>query len=177
MPVPVTLAHNYTSVRHLEFYIQGGEHIMLTAPLNVGRLRRDQGEPLCWTPSRARGPAALPHWDDPVDRMPTCRTRIRTAYRITGRTPGAGVPRAGGVRLRPGPGGVALVAVDELDKIESAELAQQLLNEIKGVFGVDGTRFLVSVSDDALGSRTPGRRRPRRLRQRVRPDRAFAGLS
>ncbi|MFC7615286.1 hypothetical protein ACFQV2_19030 [Actinokineospora soli] len=52
----------------------------------------------------------------------------------------------------PRPDGVVLVAVDELDKIESAELAQQFLNEIKGVFGVDGTRFLVSVSDDALAT-------------------------
>ncbi|WP_410641727.1 hypothetical protein [Amycolatopsis sp. lyj-346] len=51
-----------------------------------------------------------------------------------------------------GPDGVVLIAVDELDKIESAELAQQFLNEIKGVFGVDGTRFLVSVSDDALAA-------------------------
>ncbi len=51
-----------------------------------------------------------------------------------------------------GADGAVLIAVDELDKIESAELAQQFLNEIKGVFGVDGTRFLVSVSDDALAA-------------------------
>ncbi|MFC0430610.1 hypothetical protein [Kutzneria buriramensis] len=50
------------------------------------------------------------------------------------------------------PGCVVLIAVDELDKIESAELAQQFLNEIKGVFGVEGTRFWVSVSDDALAA-------------------------
>lgn len=38
------------------------------------------------------------------------------------------------------------VGIDELDKIESAEQAQAFLNEIKGLFGVPGCQFLVSVS-------------------------------
>jgi hypothetical protein len=45
-----------------------------------------------------------------------------------------------------------VVAIDELDKIESVEQAQRFINEIKGVFGVDHAQFLVSVSDDALAS-------------------------
>ncbi len=45
-----------------------------------------------------------------------------------------------------------IVAVDELDKIQSADRAQQFVNEIKSVFGAPGTQFLVSVSEDALAS-------------------------
>jgi hypothetical protein len=45
-----------------------------------------------------------------------------------------------------------IVAVDELDKIDDPERAQQFINEIKGIFGVDRTQFLVSLSDDALAS-------------------------
>jgi len=45
-----------------------------------------------------------------------------------------------------------IIAVDELDKIESADDAQRFVNEIKGIFGAPGTQFLVSVSEDALAS-------------------------
>lgn len=45
-----------------------------------------------------------------------------------------------------------IIAVDELDKISSAEDAQKFVNEIKGVFGARGTQFVVSVSEDALAS-------------------------
>jgi hypothetical protein len=45
-----------------------------------------------------------------------------------------------------------IVAIDELDKIEDAEQAQRFINEIKGIFGVEGARFLVSVSEEALAS-------------------------
>jgi energy-coupling factor transporter ATP-binding protein EcfA2 len=45
-----------------------------------------------------------------------------------------------------------IIAVDELDKIDSADLAQQFVNEIKSVFAAPGTQFLVSVSEDALAS-------------------------
>jgi hypothetical protein len=45
-----------------------------------------------------------------------------------------------------------IIAIDELDKIESVDRAQQFLNEIKGIFGAPGTQFLVSVSEDALAS-------------------------
>ena len=42
------------------------------------------------------------------------------------------------------------IGVDELDKIGSAEQAEQFLNEIKGIFGIPHVYFMVSVSDDAL---------------------------
>jgi hypothetical protein len=45
-----------------------------------------------------------------------------------------------------------IIAVDELDKIGSADRAQQFVNEIKSIFGAAGTQFLVSVSEDALAS-------------------------
>jgi hypothetical protein len=44
------------------------------------------------------------------------------------------------------------IGVDELDKIGSAQQAERFLNEIKGVFGIPHTYFLVSVSDDAMTS-------------------------
>lgn len=45
-----------------------------------------------------------------------------------------------------------IIAIDELDKIDDPERAQAFVNEIKGVFGVPGAQFLVSVSEDALAS-------------------------
>lgn len=42
------------------------------------------------------------------------------------------------------------IGVDELDKIGSADQAEQFLNEIKGIFGIPYLYFMVSVSDDAL---------------------------
>lgn len=45
-----------------------------------------------------------------------------------------------------------IIAIDELDKIESADDAQRFVNGIKGIFGAPGTQFLVSVSEDALAS-------------------------
>jgi hypothetical protein len=44
------------------------------------------------------------------------------------------------------------IGIDELDKIGSAENAEQFLNEIKGIFGIPHVYFLVSVSDDALNA-------------------------
>ncbi|NIH86842.1 hypothetical protein [Amycolatopsis granulosa] len=58
----------------------------------------------------------------------------------------AGVLRAAGVT-----DGV-VIAVDELDKIADPQKAQELVNDIKGVFDVPGCLFLVSVSDDAVVS-------------------------
>ncbi|GLZ28892.1 hypothetical protein Lesp02_10820 [Lentzea sp. NBRC 105346] len=43
-----------------------------------------------------------------------------------------------------------VIAIDELDKVEAAEDAHRFVNEIKGVFGVPGCQFLVSVSEEAL---------------------------
>lgn len=45
-----------------------------------------------------------------------------------------------------------IIAIDELDKIESDEKAQQFLNEIKAVFGVERCFYLVSVSESAMSS-------------------------
>ena len=42
------------------------------------------------------------------------------------------------------------IGVDELDKIGSADQAENFLNEIKGIFGVPFLYFMISVSDDAL---------------------------
>jgi hypothetical protein len=46
----------------------------------------------------------------------------------------------------------AVVAIDELDKIESVDKARDFLNEIKGILDADNTRFLVSMSEDAMAS-------------------------
>ncbi|ALG08750.1 hypothetical protein [Kibdelosporangium phytohabitans] len=43
-----------------------------------------------------------------------------------------------------------VIAIDELDKIGQPEKAHEFVNDIKGVFGIPGCLFLVSVSDDAF---------------------------
>ena len=43
-----------------------------------------------------------------------------------------------------------VIGIDELDKMGSDASAKEFLNNIKGVFGVDGCYYLVSVSDDAM---------------------------
>lgn len=45
-----------------------------------------------------------------------------------------------------------VVAVDELDKIDSLDEMRSLLRDIKGVFDIPGVSFLVSISDEALRS-------------------------
>jgi hypothetical protein len=45
-----------------------------------------------------------------------------------------------------------VIGIDEMDKMESDESARQFLNNIKGVFGVRGCYYLVSVSEDAMSS-------------------------
>ncbi len=45
-----------------------------------------------------------------------------------------------------------VVAIDEMDKLEASDRARDFLNEIKGVFGIEGVVFLVSVSEDAMAS-------------------------
>jgi hypothetical protein len=46
--------------------------------------------------------------------------------------------------------GRMIIAIDELDKIGEPEKAHQFINDVKGVFGVPGCLFFVSVSDDAV---------------------------
>ena len=45
-----------------------------------------------------------------------------------------------------------IIGIDELDKLESDEKAQQFLDEIKAVFGLNGVFYLVSVSESAMSS-------------------------
>lgn len=45
-----------------------------------------------------------------------------------------------------------VIGIDELDKIDSDEDAQRFLNDIKGVFGVRGCYYLVSISEDAMSN-------------------------
>lgn len=45
-----------------------------------------------------------------------------------------------------------VIGIDELDKMESDEAAREFLNNVKGVFGVPGCYFLVSVSEDAMSA-------------------------
>jgi hypothetical protein len=43
-----------------------------------------------------------------------------------------------------------VIAIDELDKMESGKAANRFLNDIKAVFGIEGCFYLVSVSEDAM---------------------------
>lgn len=45
-----------------------------------------------------------------------------------------------------------VIGIDELDKMESDAAAREFLNNVKGVFGVEGCYFLVSVSEDAMSA-------------------------
>ncbi|MEU4512010.1 hypothetical protein AB0G05_21145 [Nonomuraea wenchangensis] len=44
------------------------------------------------------------------------------------------------------------IGIDELDKIGSGERAERFLNDIKGIFGLPHTYFMISVSDDAMSA-------------------------
>jgi hypothetical protein len=43
-----------------------------------------------------------------------------------------------------------LIAIDELDKIESSPLARRFLNEVKAIFGIEHCFYLIAVSEDAM---------------------------
>ena len=45
-----------------------------------------------------------------------------------------------------------VIAIDELDKIAEPGQAHEFINDVKGVFGVRGCLFLVSVSEDAMAA-------------------------
>lgn len=47
---------------------------------------------------------------------------------------------------------VVIIGIDELDKLESDERAQQFLNEIKALFGQEKCFYLVSVSESAMSN-------------------------
>jgi hypothetical protein len=48
--------------------------------------------------------------------------------------------------------GSVSIGIDELDKISSAQEAEAFVNQLKGIFGVPGCLFVVSVSEDALAA-------------------------
>jgi hypothetical protein len=48
--------------------------------------------------------------------------------------------------------GQVVIGIDEMDKMESGEVAQQFLNEIKVIFGADRVFYLVSISEGAMSS-------------------------
>lgn len=52
--------------------------------------------------------------------------------------------------------GPVVIAIDELDKMSDAERVAQLLRDIKGIFDIRGTCFLVSLSDEASRSLSLG---------------------
>lgn len=45
-----------------------------------------------------------------------------------------------------------IIGIDELDKLESDELAQQFINEIKSIFGIPKCFYLISVSENAMSN-------------------------
>jgi hypothetical protein len=57
-----------------------------------------------------------------------------------------------GFLRKAGPDRDVLVAIDELDKMESEETANRFLNEIKAIFGIEHCFYLVSVSEDAMSA-------------------------
>lgn len=99
LPVPVSIAHNYSSRHHYENYVQGADHIVVWADLNVGRLHRNAQDALCKTPSRSRhlllANAELERRDQEDGReraRPSCRRCIYTAYQLAGREPNGMLP-------------------------------------------------------------------------------------
>jgi hypothetical protein len=83
LPVQVAVCHNWT-VRHLEGYEQGADHIVLQAPLDAGRLHRDTGQTLCWTPARARQLRYVQGAAGDADRTPTCVACLTHARHLAG---------------------------------------------------------------------------------------------
>lgn len=80
-----TVRHNYTSHRHLDSYTQGADHIYLKDDLAFGRLHREAGCVLCWTPSRAKDLDHFPVEGEYDDRRPTCAACLKTARSIAER--------------------------------------------------------------------------------------------
>jgi hypothetical protein len=80
-----TVRHNYTSHRHLDGYTQGADHIYLKDSLTFGRLRREAGYVLCWTPSRAKDLDYFPVEGEYDDRWPTCKACLGKARSIAER--------------------------------------------------------------------------------------------
>jgi hypothetical protein len=45
-----------------------------------------------------------------------------------------------------------IIGIDELDKMETTDVAREFLNNVKGIFGVRNCYYLVSISEDAMGA-------------------------
>lgn len=86
LPVEVRVRHNWTLI-HTPGYVVGRDHLVLTAPLHVGRLRRDAWTALCQTPAREhdlRGLDTDPNSTYAEDRVPSCQACLRIAHRLAG---------------------------------------------------------------------------------------------
>ncbi|TNC22747.1 P-loop NTPase fold protein [Amycolatopsis alkalitolerans] len=82
--------------------------------------------------ARARQPLTYPEIIDELRKyLTTTARRLRETNRNIAATP-------------------VVVAIDELDKVASAEHAHRFVNELKALFGVPGCHFVLSVSEDAL---------------------------
>jgi hypothetical protein len=81
LPVPVEVWHNWT-VRHVDGYEQGADHIVTLGALSVGRLARPARRPLCWTPSRAHQLRHVSPQPGDEARVPDCKACLRIAERI-----------------------------------------------------------------------------------------------
>jgi hypothetical protein len=102
LPVKVVVVHNYTSARHLDGYVQGAEHILLTEELHRGRLHREVGQALCFSPSKARDQRYLSLRDaGDDDRLPSCASCLRTARRLAEKALLTAPHRGGAAQGRP----------------------------------------------------------------------------
>jgi hypothetical protein len=86
LPVPVTVAYNYSGPNHLEGWCQGAVHILVAEGLRAGRLHRAVGDALCTTPSSGKHQLFDGGSVPPDQRWPTCKTCLRAAARLTGLT-------------------------------------------------------------------------------------------
>lgn len=48
--------------------------------------------------------------------------------------------------------GFVVIAIDELDKMKTAEEAEEFVNDVKSIFSIPSCFFLISVSEDALSA-------------------------
>jgi KAP family P-loop domain len=125
----------------------GGEHaIAIAARQHLGRVRYLQTYTSGWS-----GTLQLP-WSNAAAQysrslgqaeQPQSYPEIVDEFRNFARTVAAETHRRNSR---------VFIGIDELDKIGSADQAEQFLNEIKGIFGIPHVYFLVSVSDDALNA-------------------------
>jgi hypothetical protein len=83
LPAPIEVAYNYSGGRHLETYLSGANHILLTQDLVVGRTRRVKGWAMCSTGSAVRH-QIFAAGDPPEKRVATCKACLRMAARVVG---------------------------------------------------------------------------------------------